>query len=242
MLPGKCGCPGNPATPFGGPASGLWPSGSAGAESAAAGLVSCRMANLIATCFTACVGATPCGFFPATPPGTIQFTANSVLLGNDGSGNSLGLLAAPHAATFDPLNATLQFKVIEFNQFPGNFVVIITDSTGFGVFQVQLFSDGTLFVVVGALQYNGTWTPVAGAEILVHYETIAGVPHLFLNNVEVSLTLFGPNANFISPNIILVGGESSVPNNKVTYDFLFVDTTSLPPTVNFCCPDGTPSR
>jgi len=164
------------------------------------------------------------------------------MLGNDGAGNSLGLLAASHAPTLDALNATLQFRVIEFNQFPGSFAVIVTDTTGFGVLQVQLFSDGTLFVVVGALQYNGTWTPSVGADFLVHYETIAGVPHLFLNNVEVSLTLFGPNANFISPDIILVGGESSVPNNKGTYDFLFVDTTPLPPTVNFCCPDGMSSR
>jgi hypothetical protein len=200
------------------------------------------MANLISTCFTACVGATPCGFFVPTAPGTVQFMADSVALGNDGLGNTLGILARPHASGFDGLNATTQFKVTSFPGADGSMVVIVTDDTGFGVFQVNLFMNGTLFVVVGSNQYNGTWTPAPSTAVLVHYVTIAGIPHLYLDNVEVPLVLFGPNVNFYFPNIILIGGESSDANSKAIYDFVFVDTAPLSPTVDFCCPDGQPSR
>ena len=139
----------------------------------------------------------------------------------------------------------MQYKIIQFNDpagSGGSYSVIVTDDTGFAVFQVQLFDDGTLFVVVNGTQYNGTWTPVPGGDLLVHYFTEAGVPRLFLNGIEVPLVLFGPNVSFVFPNILLVGAETPVANSKAAYDFMFVDTSPIPPTAVFCCPDGTLSR
>lgn len=166
------------------------------------------------------------------------------MLGNDGAGNSLGLIVAIHPSILDALNATLQFKVSQFvdPSIAQSYAFIVTDATGFGVFQVNLATDGTLFVVVGSNQYNGIWTPNPGQDLLVHYVTQGGVPHLFLDGVEVPLVFFGINANFYFNDIVLIGAESPVPNSKATYDFVFSDAASLPPTTDFCCPGGSSSR
>lgn len=199
---------------------------------------------MLSTCFTACVGALPCGFFQVTPPGTIQFLSDRVLLGNDGAGNDLGIIVRLHPPGLDALNATMQFKfTVPAPLAPGGtFAIISTDDTGFGVFQVNMNPNGTFFVVAGNQRFNGTWTPVAGQDVVVHYETIAGVPHFFLNGVEIPVVFFGLIADFYAPNIILIGGESPVPNQKVPYDFAFINNSSLPPSVIFCCPDGVPSQ
>lgn len=206
----------------------------------------CRGADLVSTCFTGCTDAdaAPCGFFVATPPGTVHFTGSEVQLGNDGV-NTLGIIAAIHGAGLDALNATLQFKVRQFNPTgpqTESYAVIVTDATGFGVFQVNIATDGTLFVVVGSNQYDGVWTPTPGGDLLVNYVTQSGVPRLFLNGVEVALTLSGINMNFYFNELILIAAESQNANNKAAYDFVFVDTHPLPETTVFCCPDGISSR
>lgn len=244
MQPGKCGCPGNPNTPFGGPASGLWPNGFSGPASAATP-ATCRQADLIATCFTGCVGATPCGFFPATAPGTVQFAAGQVFLGNNGSGDSLGLIVRQHAAGFDALNATMQFKLTQFPDPPssgGSNTAFVTDATGIAVFRVQLFDDGTLFTIVGNNRFNGAWTPTPGGEVIVHYFTESGVPRLFLNGEEVALVAAGIQADFFFPNLFFIGSETPVANSKSAFDYAFVDRAPIGPSVIFCCPDGVPSQ
>lgn len=157
-------------------------------------------------------------------------------------GNTLGIIVKLHPSGFDAQNATIQYKVTQ-PLGPGyRSATVITDDTGFGVFQTNITDDGNLYVVVGSTRYNGTWTPTPGGDLLVHYFTEGGVPRLFLNNVEVTLVVDGVDAGFVFMNLSLIGGEISTPNQKMTYDFIFVATAPLPPTVVFCCPDGVPSR
>lgn len=203
--------------PFGGPASGLWPSGggAAPAPAEAPGEVvtpvpgpTCTTAAYFADCFAGCTGtisgASPgpiCEwlFEPTIPPtgGTITFTPGLMTFNTTGASQVPGATKPLDAPLVSVFNLTGQF---EFNEFATPPVVgtaydyFINNAALSQVVQVALLGDGNAIVTVGppagADLYLGAWTPNNGSHE-VHFTVDGiGVPRLWIDGVEIPLAFF----------------------------------------------------
>lgn len=250
---GPCVRPGF-VTPFGGPASGLWPSGRAGPQTP---LPSCTGANFLSDCFAHCVGT----ITPASPGPVCGWTYDSVF----GSGpitftpgfmtvQSPGFLDEPMAdknfasSLIDIINTTLQFQFSEFPDILGDpntaYVVIITNFDLSKCILILLFSDGTVIFQLGptlnATNYTGTWSPNNGTHTVHVTIDAMGIPSLFVDGVSIPLAFLsmGPSfAQLFPPNIMSLGaGNGTASPSSMSYEKAFLAAGIFPPDTVFCCP------
>jgi hypothetical protein len=227
--------------PFGGPASGLWPSGSSFGQTS---LASCLGANLFSECFQGCNNPGNCGW--QTVIGSVVFTGQNVLL----DPNAGAAVIFKSFSGVPAQNVTLQ---VRFKEIAG--VVEPTmaygmgalDAAGMGIAAVQLRGDGTVFVQIGGIAvYNGTWTPQGNGAFHTVVLNVAadGTPTLFIDQVLIPLLLGGapmpaPFGPAIAFSVINFGGT---PQGPATLFSIFLARGIYPPTTVFCCPNGQPPR
>lgn len=239
----KVPCPPCPPfiTPLGGPASGLWPSGSSFGQTS---LTSCLAANLFSECFQGCNNPNNCGW--QTIVGSVVFTGQNVTLDPNGGA----------AVIFKPFsgvpsqNVTVQ---VRFQEMTGvieptmQYGMGAIGASGRGIAGIQLRGDGSAFVEIGEMTvYNGTWTPKGGGAFHTVVLNVAadGTPSLFVDQVFIPLVVggvlipapFGPGIAFAVVNI---GGT---PQGPATLHSIFVARGIYPPTTVFCCPNGQPPQ
>jgi hypothetical protein len=234
-------------TPFGGPGSGLWPSGSAAPSpgprvlAQGAPTPSCTVADLFAQCFGGCDAAGNCGWTAITPPGTVTFGATKVSMGPFGVDHE-GAITKPIFGVTAP-NRTFQFKFTEVGTPPGvgiSYSCAVTDAATFHIINVQLFGEGLVQVFVRnagvTLLYIGTWAPVPGALRTVHLQVnVAGIPTLFIDGVAVALALSGPIPTAFSPNVVVATIVNALALSQGAFDSIFLATGIFPPDTVFCC-------
>lgn len=235
-LPVPCP-PGFSVTPFGGPASGLWPSGSSFGQATPA---SCVRASLSADCFRGCSAPSNCGW--TTVVGSVIFTGENVVLDPD-----QGAAVIDKPISTPPLtNTTLQVRFQEISgpvQPTFAYGMGALDAAGRGVPAVQLRGDGTVFVeVAGSTIYSGTWTPQGNGAFHVITLQVGpdAVPRLFIDQVYIPLVLggapmpapFGPAMVF---SVVNFGGT---PEGAAILWSMFLTTGILSASTIFCCPDG----
>lgn len=181
--------------PFGGPASGLWPSGSPGSKAPAG----CIFADLFSDCFLACEGAISglspgpvCGwtFSSIFGPGaaTVTFVPGTMSMNTVSATDFLGVTKAfPLTSVF---GISGQFEFTEYPTPPNpatTYILFIANFDLSEVVDIELFGDGTLVVKVGdpaaAPTYTGAWTPSNGAHEIHFMIDPSGVPALFIDHV-----------------------------------------------------------
>ncbi len=246
-------------TPFGGPASGISPSGGGPAPSPAPPPVpSCVSASIFADCFRSCTGvvnaASPgpvCGWTYIEPfgplGGQVTFTPGMMSVQSfdaDDFPIVTKPLPAPLATVF---GLSGQFAFTEYPTPPGPTTTYQIFMNNLGITQtlsVSLFGDGSVVVQAGDSTliptYTGTWTPNHGSHV-VHFSIDgAGIPTFFLDGVNIPLVFFG--------NVLSAG--SSYPDNSINYGAgagdvtpasspvrnLFITAGVVGPRTVFCCP------
>lgn len=237
-------------TPFGGPASGLWPSGG----SPPIPEPSCTIASIFADCFRDCTGtiseASPgpiCGwtFEAVFGPlgGTITFTPGSMAF-NTANATEFPGATKPIPQALGTVNGlTGQFQFTAPNA-QNNYNFVITNSDLSEIVLVGLFADGNVGVQVGPPAdvpfYTGMWVPTTGPH-KVHFSINQnGVPSLFIDGVETPLAFVGTVFSFASslpPNVaaFFVGLGSAAPASTPVMN-AFVTRGVLGPETEFCCP------
>lgn len=245
-------------TPFGGPASGLWPlGGNVGRAQAPTPAPTpappCLAADVLSECFAACTGLIPpgsvCGwsFDQSFGPkgGTVSFVPGTMSM-NMIVGNN-----APGAKKSIPLssvnNKTLQFNFTEYPSPTGagdSFYEVYLVAAGFSdAVLVRFIDDGTIFVIAGPVPtagvYGGTWTPNNGAHA-VHL-TVDGTatPTLFLDGAAVPLTFFGNFGIFLGTMpagvVTFFSGAGLSTGISSTYSNVFLASGNFPAPTVFCC-------
>lgn len=253
-------------TPFGGPASGLWPSGSgvAAAPAEEVGVTpgppgpTCFTPTNFADCLASCVGTITvpspgpvCGWVLATLPGivggSIVFTPGSMSFNTTTAAqypSDMKTLDAPLASLF---GVSGQFSFTEFTTVPNPdtaYNLFVTNSADTQVLQVFLLGDGNVGFAVGppagADLYLGTWTPNNGTHE-VHFSTDAlGVPTLYIDDVLIPLAFLANVPNFggslPADTVAFQIGSGSPIATSAVVTNLFVTNTITGPETEFCCP------
>lgn len=260
---GPC-APGLPS-PFGGPGSGLWPSGGATAPAQqAAGVTptpgpSCVTPSIFADCFGACTGvingASPgpiCGWTYIEPFGALggEFNFAPGVMSMD----SFDADDFPNATK--PLSASLatvlglsgQFEFTEYLTPPNpttTYSIVLNNFDLSESLLVGLFGDGDLSVQAGDPAsipfYLGAWTPVPGASHVVHFAVDgAGIPTIFIDGVAIPLVFTAnvPSFSVFYPvnSISYGGGAGDVAAASSPLRNLFVTAGDPGPATVFCCP------
>jgi len=251
---GQCGPKKPCSTPFGGPGSGLWPSSGA-AESAGPRVLgrpapSCVLADLFADCFTACLTPAACGWTVISPPPTVSFNGDQMIIGRvgmDATGEAFKALLATM-----PFDFTVQYKFSEMLLAPPGadqtYQVDVSDATGLIVLRVSLSGGGAVLVNVSGAQFSGVWTPLgAGAPHTVHCSWGGGIPFLVIDGGVIGLAPIPPASFSQAPDTMLARvmkvGAPTLPGEGVgAFDWIFVATGVLPPSTVFCCPGGGPPQ
>lgn len=244
-------------TPFGGPASGISPSGSSLSGASGASRQNCRNANIFASCFLECNGqisqASPgpvCGWTFSTAFGTstepillgpghltIQTSTNTDYIG------ATHPLSRPLASLFEMSG---QFEFTEYQTPPNAFTTYqlfvnnIDLSQGF---LVSLAGDGTGALQIGdpanSPTYIFLWTPNFGSHV-VHFSIDSlGKPRLYIDHVEVTLTFTGnvPTFGGLPANILgFFGGSAENGAASSTVRNVFLTAGNVGPETIFCCP------
>lgn len=250
---GQCG-PGKPcSTPFGGPASGLWPSGrsqeSAGPSVQGAQLLSCLLSDIFSDCFTGCLTPATCGWTVLTAPPTVSFDGDQMVMGRvepDIGGDAFKALSMPMPAA----GFTVQFK---FNEqamaipgFDQSYEVNFSDGTGLITCKVRLLGGGVLTVNLGGPQFTGAWTPLgSSAPHVVHFTYDGVTPLLFIDGIPIALGPIAPAPLSQAPSSVLASitkvAAPIPPGDGIgAFDWIFAASGVLPPSTVFCCPGGTP--
>lgn len=228
-----CG-PGKPcSTPFGGPASGLWPSGAGPGIATPA----CRAADLLAQCFQGCDALGNCGWSILTPAGTVVFGSDHVSLGHSGA-NVDGSIEK--GAVIPAMDFTLQFQFTEIAIPPNDKIaynVSAFDSLGDIRLGIDLTGDGILTAYTNASDWNGAWTPLSGA---VHEVTLSvdalGAVLLFIDGIQVALVPDVPAGTTGNPDTVFALIENKNPSGQGSFERIFVASGVLPASTVFCCP------
>ena len=231
------GCCVRPGAPFGGPASGLWPLGGAVGPSSAILPASCTLPSIMSECFKGCDAPGNCGF--VTVVGSVTFTGESVVL-DPGAGAAV--IERPLAVQPAP-NTTLQVRFREIAGPPQPtmaYGIGTLNAAGEGNVAFQLRGDGSAFVQVAGLTYNGTWSPNGGSHTVVVTVSADGTPSLFIDQVYIPLVLGGTlvPAPFGPAFAIAVLNFGGTPQGPAIVFSAFVTKGVFPPTTVFCCPDG----
>ena len=252
-----------PGAPFGGPASGLWPSGSGPAadQPVPAQVITpppgptCTTPDIFADCFGSCSGTLPadgtvCGWTYTNAfgafGGTVTLSPGQMLL-NSAAATQFPAAVKTSPQPVTPLDMSFQAKFTESATIPlgsgANYSFYLVDQTGANAFLVFLDDLGSAAVhvgaVAGAIYRTGTWTPNNG-EHTVHVTVVAGVPTLYIDGVAIVLVPAGS----------LAVGIGTLGNNTVSAFFtanvagshsekvseIFITSGILLPTTDFCCP------
>lgn len=241
-----CVRPGFVAT-FGGPASGLWPSGGQIAAPPAPSVIpgpsptpvpTCVTTTLFSECFTGCTAPTNCGWTIVTPAGTVVFDGTKLIEGSSGAnaqGEARKALPGVPTGSF-----TAQFAFQEIAAATSankTYALGMFDSLGNGVFSIGLIADGTVIIGDQTDIYIGTWTPVAGASHIVHITRAgAGSLTLMIDGAMIALTPIAPGPVVGVPSVV----DASIANNDLdgqgSYDNIFLTDGILPASTVFCCP------
>lgn len=257
-----CPCvPRSFGTPFGGAASGLWPSGG-GAQPATPAPVApaptCVTPLIFADCFAVCSGVMSevspgplCGWTydmsQGSPGGTVTFAPGSMSFDTDDA-SDFPAARKPLPAPLVTVNGlTGQYSFTEYPSVPNVATAYNLYMTNFDLSEVVvvgLLGDGSVFFQVGdpaaAPSYFGAWTPNNGSHT-IHFSIDAlGVPAIWIDGVSIPLTFFGNIPSFAASepaNHIAFGfgsGDAAVVTAPLTN--VFVTAGSLSPSTEFCCP------
>lgn len=248
-------------TPTGGPASGLWPQGSARPAPAAPApspAPSCVAASIFSDCFGSCVGVINggapgpvCGWTFIEPFGALggqfTFTPGQMALETfdaDDFPIATKPIPAPPAGI---LGISGQFSFTE-HQTPPNatttYQLLVANFDLSQVLAVSLFGDGSVIVQAGDPNliptYLGTWTPNLGTHTVHFAVDGAGVPTLFIDGVAIPLTFVADLGSFwtVYPAgaITYGGGAGDVAASTQIIHNIFVTAGATPPQTVFCCP------
>jgi hypothetical protein len=246
-------------TPFGGPGSGLWPSGSApGSEAAAPEASTCKAANFLSDCFAVCTGiiseADPgpvCGwtFFSGFGDfgGSVAFSPGMMTM--LGAGNELPSASRPlFMALSSILDLTIQFTFTEFPIPAGSgstYFLFLRTVDGKNGISFSMDDSGNVIVQAGpvdnAPNYLGTWTPNGGTHQVQIGIDDSGVPLVWIDGISIPVVLgvvTPSQASVIPENFInlpwFVGlSATAVPSPVFS---VFVTSGVYPPSTVFCCP------
>lgn len=208
-------------TPFGGPASGLWPSGrdihptlpaASAAPAPPTPTPACTVAGIFADCFVGDSGVVNPGshgprngwtwsdtFGPKG--GQVSFSSGIMALQMLANNNVPGATSPTKISIPTINNKTFRLTFKEFAAATGagnSFYDFYVAGAGLveGL-ELKLKDDGTLFVVVGptgiAEFYDGVWTPNNGTHVIHLTIDNAGVPTLLVDGVPVVLSDDGPS-------------------------------------------------
>lgn len=235
-------------TPFGGPASGLWPSGTARPSPPLP--IGCGTADLFADCFAGCTGVIDagspgpvCGWTWAGFGGSVSFTPGNMLF--VGTPGQFPVGTKPLRASLAGVgNVTLQFAFTE--KPPGldtrNYEIQVLDGSGNNIIDI-FFTDfgfgigNPLDVFVGPLATAedwfapGGWAPTTGAHVVHLTISALLVPTLFLDGVLVPLVDGG-----VAGDIALGAPDSLSAAEAGSFQKIFLASGIFPPTKVFCCP------
>lgn len=237
--------PGGFITPFGGPASGLSPSGSVPGPSVTpsptpspAPSPTCTTADLFAECFTGCNVLGSCGWTVITPAGTVVFDGVKMLEGSSGANAQGEARKALPSAPAGAWTATFEFTEVAAPPSGGkDYALGMFDGAGNGIFSVVFIGDGSLFIGDATDILIGTWTPAAGATHLVRLTgNGAGTLTLEVDGVSIPLTPVAPGPITGTPSVV----DASIVNNDLdgqgSFDNIFLTNGIVPASTVFCCP------
>lgn len=232
-------------TPFGGPASGLWPSGSRPISSPVASIPSC-LPTMFDECFAQCIGSAPpdvvCGWDAPGSGGTVVFTPGQASFDGPPSPAIIRIRKLiPNPVSL--FGITGQYKFTEFDsQTAADFYDISLGDAGLvNALDLFLEGDGVVYFQVGPVAnspfYNGMWTPNGGTHVVHYTVDSGGVPTLYIDGVLINLVLMGSQVNFAnapdnSINVEFSRNNVGVPARMFNY---FLTAGIFPPTTVFCC-------
>lgn len=248
-------------TPFGGPASGISPSGGgapAPAPTPAPAPPSCVSASIFSDCFALCAGTindgSPgpvCGWTFIEPFGNLggSFTFTPGVMSMDTTGvGDFPIAAKPFTAPLPTMSGLSgQFAFTEYQTVPNPstaYQVLMNNLGTTETFLVSLTGDGNVLVQAGPTvlipTYLGTWTPNGGSHV-VHFSVDGtGVPLLFIDGVNIPLVFFGDvlsvGSSYPDNSISYGGGAADVAPASSPLRDLFVTAGVVGPETVFCCP------
>lgn len=252
---GPC-VPRNFTTPFGGPASGLWPSGSSKAAPIAPS--ECLRASVFSDCFKDCSGSISssspgpiCGwtFSEVFGPldGTVTFSTGSMSL-ETSSPTSLPAAGKSLSTSLVSVNnISGQYNFTEYPTTPGASTFYALAFNNFDISQVAviaLFGNGGVVFQLGdpnnASNYQGFWTPTQGSHKVSFSIDASGVPTLYVDDVLIPLTFTGMGASIGSFSAgdtveIFSGSGSPTPTSAVIKN-IFIALGQNGPAIVYCCP------
>lgn len=264
---GPCGpCAPNLPTPFGGPASGLWPSGRgmprtpSGMQVTPSPTPQCSdtIATIFADCFADCngtiTGVSPgpvCGWtfteFFGVFGGTIIFTPGQMSFFTANPIEFPGATKPIPAPLVTVNGVSGQFDFTEYPTPPNlgtDYTFFVTNQDLSEVISIGLFGDGTLIIAAGdpaaIPTYTGTWTPTLSAHRIYFSIDLLGVPSLFIDGVAVALTFAGLStspASGLPANVVsLLIGGGDVTPGASPVRSVFLTAGNVGPNTVFCCP------
>lgn len=220
--------------------------------------LSCVTASIFADCFCSCTGvisgAAPgpvCGWTFIEPFGALGglFTFTPGVMSMDTAG------ATQYAIATKALPASLssvwgisgQFDFTEYPTTPNaetTYQIFMNNSDISEVLSVSLFGDGSVVVQAGDVDscptYVGSWTPDGSAHVVHFSIDSSGVPTLWIDGNEVSLTLYGSvgtwAASYPANSINYGGGAAVATPASSPLRHLFVTDGETGPETEFCCP------
>lgn len=226
----------NCGTPFGGPASGLWPSGTVGPS----GVTPCRTADLFSQCFQGCDhSAIPdCGW-AKTGGGTVVFGPDHVTMGSNGILDD-GIIERP-APGLPSTGYTLQFNFTEL-PFPPTalmaYEVGFFDALGNVKLDIDFAADGSVAVLTDLFRYDAdpAWTPVAGATHTAHVTVdAAGLVRVFLDGAEIALVQ-SPHTDLVgTPDSVSIKIQDKSKSGQGSFQNIFMASGVLSEKTVFCC-------
>lgn len=252
---GRCGCSGLP-TPFGGPASGLWPSGGGAPAAPPPPPAPPIAANILAECFSECLGVISsispgpvCGwaYFISFggPTSTITFSPGEMRFDAPTSNESPA--ASKGISLSGVNNRTVQFTFQEFDDLRSSifYMVLILDALSANMINVYLSPDGVVQVSVGPTSavpvYQGTWAPNKGRHTVRVTVDDLGLPRLWVDGVEITLAFFVSSpygGGYPDESVIVNFTDVNGPDlsRTSTLNSLFITSGQYPPTQAFACP------
>lgn len=242
-------------TPFGGPASGISPSGSS--PSALRGQ-DCTISNFIADCFKDCEGQTTaispgpiCGwkfseaFGTSTTP--IVFSPGSMTITTNTAADYIGSVKSLPRPLPQNLNISAQFEFTEY-QTPPNpttaYQLFLTNGdSSRGIF-LSLFGDGSGVIQIGDTAsiptWSFVWTPNRGHHIVHLSVDSRGVPTIWIDHKEAPVTFIGNVLsvfNLLPGNTVSFFGGAGDPAAAASpIQRVFVTQGNVGPETKFCCP------
>jgi len=202
------------------------------------------VADIFADCFSGCLTPAACGWGLITPPGTVTFDGDKMIMGA-GPGPT-GTAQKPTLIPMPSGGFTVQFRFTEIAAPPALaaiYAVRITDLGG-PVTSIDLLGTGAVHIIhapTGGAQV-GAWVPAGvGTPHTVHYSTVGGPATLFIDGVPIPLASAPFAVPPQSPGTVLATIDNGGPPVTGAFDYIVAATGIFPPSTVFCCPGGGPT-